>query len=256
MSAAPEQKRPASKRFRVEMAIVAVLVVIAAGFGIALLVGSDDDQSDAKPDATSEGSAGNPAKISDDGGVSLVGPIGDLSRRVDGDPMAIGDVDAPLVLVEYSDYRCPFCAKFSRDSEPELIERYVDEGKLRIEWRDMPIFGEQSLTAARAGRAAAEQGMFWEFNAAAYEAAPDRGHADLTPAVLRGFAEQVGIPDLDQFDRDAASTEFDESIQSDAESGQAIGFMSTPSFSVNGHPMIGAQPTRAFTHLIDQLLEP
>ena len=238
------------------MAIVAVLVVIAAGFGIALLVGSDDEQSETRPAASSEGSNGNPATISDGGGVSVVGPMGDLSRRVDGDPLAIGDVDAPLVLIEYSDYRCPFCAKFSRDSEPELIQRYVDEGQLRIEWRDMPIFGDQSMTAARAGRAAAEQGMFWEFNAAVYEAAPDRGHADLTPEALRAFAEEVGVPDLDQFDRDAASAKFDEEIESDAASGQAIGIMSTPSFSVNGHPMIGAQPTRAFTHLIDQLLEP
>ena len=225
------------------MAVVAVLVVIAAGFGLKLALGSGDEPASA-----------NPATISEEQELSTLGPLGELARRVDGDPLAIGDVDAPLVLVEYSDYRCPFCAKFSRDSEPELIKRYVDEGKLRIEWRDMPIFGEQSLTAARAGRAAAEQGMFWEFNSAVYADAPATGHADLNPAVLRATAERVGIPDLDRFESDAASDKFDDAIWGDAAAAQAMGVVSTPSFSVNGHPMIGAQPTPAFIDLIDELL--
>ncbi|WP_024792886.1 DsbA family protein [Tomitella biformata] len=226
------------------MIIVAVLVAIAAGFGIYLAVDSGDEPESA-----------NPAVIVEESPLAAMGPLGDLAHRVDGDPLAIGAVDAPLTLVEYSDYRCPFCAKFSRDTEPELVQKYVDEGTLRIEWRDMPIFGEQSLVAARAGRAAAEQGMFWEFNTAVFAAAPASGHADLNPAALRGFAEQVGIPDLDQFDRDAASEKFDDAIWSDAAAAQAMGVVSTPSFSLNGHPMIGAQPTTLFTQVIDDLLK-
>lgn len=235
------QKKPASKRFRVEMIVVAVLVAIAAGFGIYLAVGSG-----AEPEA-------RVAVIEEDEPAPL-GPLGDLARRIDGDPLAVGAVDAPLVLVEYSDYRCPFCAKFSRDTEPELLERYVDEGILRIEWRDMPIFGEQSLVAARAGRAAAEQGVFWEFNNAVFAAAPASGHADLNPAALRGFAEQAGVPDIDKFVSDAASEKYDDAIWSDAAAAQALGVVSTPSFSLNGHPMIGAQPTGLFTRAIEDLL--
>lgn len=78
-----------------------------------------------------------------------IGPVGDMARRVDGDPLARGPVDAPVVLVVYSDYRCPFCAKFSHDTEPQLVDKYVEAGKLRIEWRDLPIFGEESMVAAR-----------------------------------------------------------------------------------------------------------
>ena len=243
MSSAPAQEKSGRKRFRVEMAVVVVLVAIAGGLGIKFMMGSGED------------SASSPAVISEELELESLGPLGDLSRRIDGDPLALGDVDAPVVLVEYSDYRCPFCAKFSRDSEPELIQRYVDEGKLRIEWRDMPLFGEQSLAAARAGRAAAAQGKFWEFNSAVYAAAPATGHADLTPAVLRGFAEQAGVPDLDRFEADAASADFDEQIRGDAEAAQMLGVVSTPSFSVNGHPLVGAQPTPAFTRLVDYLLE-
>ena len=72
--------------------------------------------------------------------------------------MALGKPDAPVVMINYAELRCPFCAKFSRDIEPELIKRYVDAGVLRLEWRDFPIFGEESLEAAKAGRAAAAQG--------------------------------------------------------------------------------------------------
>ena len=225
------------------MVIVGVLLVVAAGFGINLALGSGDEDTSASP-----------ATISEEQDRSGLGPLGDLSRRIEGDPMAIGSADAPLVIVEYSDYRCPFCAKFSRDTEPELLERYVDEGKLRIEWRDMPIFGEQSLVGARAGRAAAEQGLFWEYNTAIFADAPATGHPDLAPEKLRSFAEQVGMPDLDRFEADAASTKFDEAISADASAAQAMGVMSTPSFSVNGHPMIGAQPTPEFLKLVDDLL--
>src|SRR5699024_5603667 len=73
-------------------------------------------------------------------------------RRDADDPMAIGDVDAPVVLIDYSDFQCPFCGKFARDTAPELIDEYVDEGILRIEWRDFPYLGDDSWKGARAGR--------------------------------------------------------------------------------------------------------
>ncbi|QIX52814.1 thioredoxin domain-containing protein [Rhodococcus sp. DMU1] len=180
-----------------------------------------------------------------------MGPVGDLSRRLDGDPLALGAVDAPVVMIAYSDYRCPFCAKFSRDTEPVLVDKYVDEGILRIEWRDLPIFGEQSMAAARAGRAAAEQGRFWEFGTAVYAASPERGHPDLSPEALRGFAEAAGVPDLDRFARDATGASADQAIYADVLEANAIGVSSTPSFVVNGTPILGAQPVTVFEQVID-----
>src|SRR5699024_1196470 len=137
-------------RRRIELTAFAVVAIIAVVLGVVLFTGRDD------------GSSGPAtASISDEdratAGDEEFGPLGDLARRDEGDPLAMGAVDAPVVMVEFADYRCPFCAKFSRDVEPELIEQYVDTGKLRIEWRDMPIYGEDSARAARAARAAAEQ---------------------------------------------------------------------------------------------------
>lgn len=180
-----------------------------------------------------------------------MGPVGDMSRRIDNDPLAIGAVDAPVVMVAYSDYRCPFCAKFGRDIEPKLVDRYVGDGTLRIEWRDLPIFGDQSMIAARAGRAAAAQGKFWEFGAALYAASPDRGHPELTPDTLRGFAATAGVADMDRFTEQIADTTVDQDIYTDMLEANTIGVSSTPSFVINGTPVLGAQPLEVFEQVID-----
>lgn len=175
-----------------------------------------------------------------------------LARLQADDPMALGPVDAPVVLVIYSDYRCPFCAKFSRDTEPQLVERYVNTGKLRIEWRDLPIFGAQSLQAAKAGRAAAEQGRFWEFNRTVFRYAPDHGHAELTDKILLERAREAGVPDLARFQAAVASDRLLPAVQRDIQEAVAIGAASTPVFVINDQPVVGAQPLDIFVSVIEQ----
>lgn len=182
------------------------------------------------------------------------GPLGEQSRRDANDPFALGSETAPVTMVVFSDYRCPFCARYSTVTEPELIERYVNSGKLRIEWRDFPIFGEASLLAARAGRAAAEQGLFWEFNHTVFGNAPETGHHDLTPERLLDFAREVGVPDMQRFEADMKSDRFDPAIASDAVQGQTLNMTGTPSFVIDGHPLVGAQPTSVFATVIEQAL--
>ncbi|WP_078293157.1 thioredoxin domain-containing protein [Mycobacterium sp. D16R24] len=175
-----------------------------------------------------------------------------LARLHTDDPMALGPVDAPAVLIIYSDYRCPFCAKFSRDTEPQLVERYVKTGKLRIEWRDLPIFGTQSAQAAKAGRAAAEQGKFWEFNRTVYRHAPDRGHAELTDDVLLERAREAGVADLPRFQAALAGDRLLPAVQQDIQEAVAIGAASTPVFVINDKPVVGAQPLDVFVSVIEQ----
>ncbi|TDZ78220.1 Disulfide bond formation protein D precursor [Mycobacteroides salmoniphilum] len=175
-----------------------------------------------------------------------------LARLHADDPMALGPVDAPVVLVIYSDYRCPFCAKFSRDTEPQLVERYVNTGKLRIEWRDLPIFGAQSVQAAKAGRAAAEQRRFWEFNRAVFRHAPDRGHAELTDQVLLERAREAAVPDLARFQAAFTGDRLLPAVDQDIQEAVAIGAASTPVFVINDKPVVGAQPLDVFVSVIEQ----
>jgi protein-disulfide isomerase len=174
-----------------------------------------------------------------------------LARRQPNDPMAMGKKDAPVVMVSYSEFQCPFCGKFARDTEPTLIKDYVDKGILRIEWRDFPYLGEESLTAARAGRAAAAQGKFWEFHDAMYAAQLPPNSGRLTTAYVTGIAKKLGL-DVDEFAKDLDSAEFTGAIQRDFQEGQGIGVTGTPAFLINGQPVVGAQPTAEFAKVIEQ----
>lgn len=231
-----------------DVILIVGLVVVAAAIVVYLAIRPDNDAASA---AVAESSASETHSTAAAGSDGTHPPV---ERRQAGDPLALGAADAPVALVMFSDFRCPFCAKFSRDTEPELVERYVDTGRLRIEWRDFPIFGPQSMSAARAGRAAAEQGKFWEFNRAVYAAAPERSKADLTEADLIGFAKAAGIPDLDSFTAGMRGNAFDAAIDADLAQGTAIGVPSTPAFLINDVPLLGAQPTDDFVRAIDAAL--
>lgn len=228
-----------------DLIFIGGLVVIAAALIAYLLIRPDND-------ATSAAPAVGPAVTSATSDSAATGSA--VERRQADDPLALGAPDAPVALVVFSDYRCPFCAKFSRDTEPELVKRYVDAGRLRIEWRDFPIFGPQSMSAARAGRAAAEQGKFWEFNRAVYAAAPERSKAELTDEDLIGFARKAGVPDIERFTAAMRGNTFDAAINADLAQGTGFGVPSTPAFLINDVPMLGAQPTEDFVRAIDGAL--
>lgn len=120
---------PRNRNFTVTATVLGVAVLL-------LFVGIFAYQGGKSQQAASAGQ-GEPA-----GANAQQGSAGglDMSRRIADDPTALGAVDAPVVMVEYSDYRCPFCGLFARDPLPVLVEKYVDSGELRIEWRDLPVF--------------------------------------------------------------------------------------------------------------------
>ncbi|MHB1171365.1 MAG: DsbA family protein [Lacisediminihabitans sp.] len=166
----------------------------------------------------------------------------------------MGALNAPVVLVEYADYRCPFCGIFARDTMPKLVDEYVKSGNLRIEWRDFPIYGQESIDAAIAARAAGEQGLFWQYHAAVYAAAPERGHLSLPRQRLREIAQSVGVPDMAKFDSDMNSSALRGLVDADAKEATSLGVTGTPTFVVNSTPLIGAQPIDVFRKVIDNAL--
>ncbi|MEV7439899.1 thioredoxin domain-containing protein [Streptomyces sp. NPDC091204] len=171
-----------------------------------------------------------------------------LARREPGDKLAVGRADAPVVLIEYSDFKCGYCGKFARDTEPELVKKYVDEGTLRIEWRNFPIFGADSEAAAKAAWAAGQQDRFTAFHAAAYaDGSKEKGFGE---ARLVELAREAGVPDLERFKTDMAGEQAAAALRKDQEEGYRIGVTSTPSFLLGGKPIAGAQPLAAFTAAI------
>lgn len=175
-----------------------------------------------------------------------------LPRRNANDPTAIGRVDAPVVMIEWSDYRCPYCAVFAQSTHHDL-KRFVNDGTLRIEHRDRIMFGEMSHLAAVAARAAGLQGKYWEFYEALFAITPTQGHMDVTTETVIGVAKKIGIPDLDQFAVDLSSAELKKAVDADDAEAQRLGISSTPFFILNDQVVPGAQPTERFVALIEQL---
>jgi protein-disulfide isomerase len=239
------QKRPATRTsFAVPLVVAVVALLVTGAMFVPSLLGGEpaDEPQEGAAEVSREG--GRPPLDEDD-------PLMKVIRRDAGDSRAMGEVDAPVVMVSYSDFQCPFCGKFARDTEPALIERYVDEGTLRIEWRDFPYLGPESETAARAGWAAGAQGKFWAFHDAMFADQQPPNSGKLTPAYLTGVAEKVGL-DVARFRKDMTSKEASSAVQRDFVEGQRIGVTGTPAFLVNGMPVMGAQPTDVFVELIEQ----
>ncbi len=237
--------RPRSPKMAAAVALVAALVAV-----VALMFQSSGGGEDPVADAPGAAGSGQAAPSQEE----AIEALAALARRDPDDPLARGAVDAPVVMVEYSDFQCPYCGRYALETAPELVERYVDTGLLRMEWRDFPYLGEKSLTVAVAARAAGEQQMFWEFHHAFFAAQPSPNSGEIDTAWLVELAREAGL-DTDRFAADLDDPSLRERVEHDAREGQQIGVSGTPAFLINGHPIIGAQPTEAFVQLIEQVLE-
>ncbi len=180
-------------------------------------------------------------------------PVHGLARRDAGDPLAMGDPDAPVVMLTYADFQSALAARFARETEPELISAYVDAGVLRIEFRNFPVNGPESDLAARAAWAAGQQDRFWEFYRAAYAEDTHLGSGRFSRENVLAMAEDAGVPDLQRFETDMDAEAAADAVAADADEALLLGISAVPTFLVNGHPLIGNRPLEEFRSHIDQL---
>lgn len=174
-------------------------------------------------------------------------------RRDPDDPFAMGPVDAPVGLVMFTDYQCPFCAQWSEETLPSMVAR-AEHGDLRIEIRDVNVYGPDSERASLAAYAAAQQDSYWDFHDALFEGGRHRSGSELSEEALVGLAVELGM-DREQFLTDMHSPEAAEEIDRNEQLGVDHGAMSTPVFLLGGRPMVGAQPPEVFLEAYDAALE-
>jgi protein-disulfide isomerase len=171
---------------------------------------------------------------------SLKAPIIEVSAA--GRPEK-GPKDAPITMIVFSDYECPFCRR-AEDTVEQVLKTY--DGKIRYVFRDYPLpFHQKARPAAVAANCAIPQGKFWEFNQKAFK-------GDITPDGLKKIAGEVGM-DAKQFDECVAKND-QKSIDKDVEDGGSVGVNGTPAFFINGRGLSGAQPFEAFKEIIDDEL--
>jgi protein-disulfide isomerase len=130
--------------------------------------------------------------------------------------------------------------------EPKLYKEYVRDGTLRIEWRDFPYRGRESVNAAVAARAAQAQGKFWEYHDLLYDS-QFSGYSDEN---LMALAKEAGL-DTQRFESDYEDARYEPSVRADFQKGLDLGVNGTPTFFINGKMLVGLQPVSIFEDAIE-----
>ena len=130
------------------------------------------------------------------------------------------------------------------------MDKYVEDGTLRLEWRDFPYLGQESVNAALAARAAQDQGKFWEYHDLLYE----NQSGGFSDERLIELAREVGL-EVEKFEEDLASGRFERAVAEDFQEGQRIGITGTPTFVINGSALAGLQPQGVYENAIEQAKE-
>jgi protein-disulfide isomerase len=165
---------------------------------------------------------------------------------IKGAPMK-GAKDAPVTIVQWSDFQCPFCGRVE-PTVAKVMDTY--KGKVRVVWRDLPLpFHPNALPSAIAARAAGEQGKFWEMHDKLFA---DQAHEDR--ATFEKYAQELGL-NMTKFKAALDAQKGKAAIEADAAAGGKIGAHGTPAFFVNGKFLSGAQPFEVFKTKIDEELK-
>lgn len=167
-----------------------------------------------------------------------------------------GDPAAPITIVEYSDYQCPFCLRHFQETMPKLKEQYIDTGKVKYVFMDFPIdsLHPQAREASEAAECAGAQDTYWEMHDKLFgEQASWNGNTNAAD-VFKQFAADLEL-DAEEFAACLDSDQFADEIAADQQDGADAGVTGTPAFFINGRFVSGAQPIEVFQQLIDQLLD-
>ena len=127
----------------------------------------------------------------------------------------------------------------------------MKDGTLRLEWKDFPYQGQESVDAALAARAAQAQGEFWKYHDLVYENQSSGNSGGYTEESLTALAEEAGL-DAERFRRDLADARYEDVVQADFREGQDLGVSGTPTFYINGRVIVGLQPLETFERAIEE----
>jgi len=163
-----------------------------------------------------------------------------------------GNADAPVTLIEFSDFRCGYCGRWAEETLPQIREQYVDTGKIRFAYKHLAVLGPDSVRAAEASECAAEQDTFWDFHNAVF-LDQAQNHTQLNVENLVSLADGVGL-DTDTFRECLESGRYTNQVNQESMVVRNLGVNGTPGFVVNGVYIPGAQPFEVFQQVIDEEL--
>ncbi|MCL5429698.1 MAG: DsbA family protein [Chloroflexi bacterium] len=165
----------------------------------------------------------------------------------------LGNLDAPVTLVEYVDFQCSFCRSSWATTEESIIEQYVNTSQIKYEYVIVAFLGPESVQAAEAGYCAADQNKFWEYHDIVFGNFSSQNSGGYSEADLTRFAEAVGL-DMTSFNQCLASDEKLALIEQAESDAGALGIDGTPAFVINGQVLTGAQPLATLQAQIEAAL--
>src|SRR3972149_4035473 len=166
----------------------------------------------------------------------------------------IGNPNAPVTIIEFADFQCPFCGRFFAQTKPQIDEAYIQSGKVRLGYWNFAFLGDESTWAAEAAECAADQDKFWEYHDKLYASQSGENQGAFNKDNLKKFAEELDL-DTQTFNECLDSGKYTSLIQDDTNTSSALGVQSTPTFLINGQAVVGAQPFEVFQQTIESLLK-
>lgn len=174
------------------------------------------------------------------------------------DDAVLGDPNAPVTLIEFSDFQCPFCRKFYNETLPQIKKDYILTGKAKLVYRDFPLtqIHPGATPAAEGAECAKEQGKFWEMHDAIFDEQNKLGSGTVqfTADDVKKWAANIGL-NTSKFNQCLDSGKYRQEVEKDLADGSAAGVNGTPATFINGRLVSGAQPFAAFKAIIDEELK-
>lgn len=169
-----------------------------------------------------------------------------LEVSTDDDP-SLGPADAPITIVEFSDYNCPYCEKWHVETFQPLMAAYPDQ--ILFVYRDFPITSQESMAAAQVAQCAGEQDAYWPFHDSLLS-----GGLELGREAYEQYAVRLGL-NVEALLGCLDSGKYNDEVQADARYAAGLGVSGTPTFFINGLPLVGAQPLSEFQAVIESELQ-
>lgn len=172
------------------------------------------------------------------------------------DDVILGDPNAPVTVIEYSDFQCPYCGRFFSQTEGQVRENYIKTNKVKLVYRHFAFLGEESKAGAQATECAKDQGKFWDFHDALFTAEMKDGQensGNLNRGLFMTLASQLKM-NAAEFGSCLDSKKYADKVSADYAGAQAVGVQATPTIFVNGTKVEGAVPYEQFKATIDAAL--
>ncbi|MDE1872309.1 MAG: thioredoxin domain-containing protein [Thaumarchaeota archaeon] len=168
----------------------------------------------------------------------------------------LGDPNAKITIVEWGDYQCTYCHLFHQNTKDQLIQEYVNTGKVNFVFRDFPLNGPDSILAAEAAYCAGDQNKYWQYHDELYNNWGGERTGWVNQKSLDQFATNVSL-DLNQFDQCMSDKKYETKVLENQKFGQEIGIDGTPSFIIFNNKtitkVVGAQPLSVFEQVLDNI---